>query len=99
MKVEIKACDGKTIEGDIRFPKGTKSAAFKAKVVHVLFGKNHDTIFSTTEVKDSCCWFDEKGEILLVVFSRYYKQVFTIEAYFELQILLKIWEMILVRKF
>ena len=67
MKVEIKACDGKIIEGDIRFPKGTKSAAFKAKVVRVLFGKNQDVIFNQTEIKGSCCWFDGKGEVLLVV--------------------------------
>ncbi len=73
MKVEIKACDGTIIEGDIRFPKGTKSAAFKAKVVHVLFVNNHDDIFNPTEVKGSCCWFDEKGEVLLVIFSWFYK--------------------------
>ena len=73
MKVEIKASDGKTIEGDIRFPKGTKSAAFTAKVVRVLFEENQDVIFNSTEVKDSCCWFDEKGEIVLVIFSRFYK--------------------------
>ena len=73
MKVEIKASDGKTIEGDIRFPKGTKSAAFTAKVVRVLFEENQDVIFNSTEIKDSCCWFDEKGELSIGTFSRFYK--------------------------